>query len=179
MRTYGTGPQVAHDIRPLWAKQLGTKIHLTREKFTAVPCMWIRRRNIRGNHGNIFNKIHASHLTELNLCWSRTMHNLILTYQLSMRPVKSHHLTGQHAINQVKSRSGNGQKGTDRGNGFAGVKTGGVRICPILKCLTTCWSPALEYMINIVRIYFVIINVVICAVNLLNITFSWSYNAGW
>jgi len=74
--------------------------------------------------------IRASHLTELNLCWSRPMHNLILTYQLAMRSVMSHHLTGQHTIIQVKSRSGNCQKGTDHDYGFAGAKTRGVRICP-------------------------------------------------
>lgn len=102
--------------------------------------MRIRWRIRCGSDGDMFDMIRASHLTKLNICWSRPMHNLILTYQLSMRSVTSHHLTGQHTIIQVTSRSGNCQKGTDHDYGFAGVKTRGVRICPHLIGLATCWS---------------------------------------
>ena len=104
-----------------------------------------------GNHGDIFVIIHASHLSELNLCNSRTTHNLILTYQLSMWPVTSSHLTVRHTINHVNSRSGNGQKGTDHDRGFAGAKTRGVRICPLLKGLVML-TPAQENLSDILRI---------------------------
>jgi hypothetical protein len=120
----------------------GHTVHITREKFTTVLCLRIRWRIRRGHHGDmIFDMILASHLTELNLCWSRPIRNLTLSYQLSMRPVTSHRLSGQQTVNYVKSRSGNGQKSTDPDHGFGGTKIPSARICPRLKGLAICRSP--------------------------------------
>jgi hypothetical protein len=140
--------------------------------------MRIRWRIRCGNHGDIFGVIRASHLTELNLCWSRPM--LKYSYLSTINEasdVAPFNRSAYYYSSQVEVRE------LSEGH----ISWLWVRWCEKTRCskMSACdrhcdmLIPARENLSNILTINFVRISVLFCAFSLLNNTSSWSYSVGW